>query len=50
MKSLFIALIVASVAASGFNTNDYDVDINGNIFKKAKVAKELSDQDIKKYK
>ena len=45
----FIALaMIASVSA--FETNDYDVDINGNVFKKTVMPKELTLKDIKNYK
>ena len=47
MKFVALALI-ASVSA--FNTNDFDVDIDGNVFKKVVMPKPLTSLDIKKYK
>ena len=47
MKLISLALIAT---VSAFNVNQYDVDINGNIFKKPVMPHELTQQDIKNYK
>ena len=50
MKLIAFLVLMLAASVSAFNTNDYDVDANGNIFKKTKLPKELTSADIKAYK
>ena len=54
MKFASLALIATVSAITStpvaFNTNEYDVDLNGNVFKKTVLPKELTLKDIKNYK
>ena len=44
MKFYLLAMIAT---VSAFNTNEYDVDMNGNVFKKPVEPRELTQKDIK---